>query len=86
MRVFGRVVSLRDDDVCWAAADSTRDMTMSPFAGMGTGSSGQPQDYGKLFKAERDNLEFAEGLYAWGGQEMDSKILCKYGKVGPSRG
>lgn len=68
------------------AADSTRDMAMSPFATMGTAPAGQPQDYVKLFKAERDNLEFAEGLYAWAGEDVDIKILGKYGKLGASRG
>lgn len=66
------------------AADSTRDMTVSPFAAMGTAQAG-PQDYAKLFKAERDNLEFAEGLYVWAGEDMESKILGKYGKLAPSR-
>lgn len=56
-------------------------MTMSPFAGMGTAQGGQPQDYTKLFKTELDNLEFAEGLYTWTGEEMDTKILGKYGKL-----
>jgi len=68
------------------SADSTRDMTVSPFATMGTAQAGQPQDYAKLFKAERDNLEFAEGLYTWAGEDMDTKILGKYGKLAPSRG
>lgn len=61
-------------------------MTTSPFAGVGTAQAGQPQDYAKLFKAERDNLEFAEGLYRWGGEDVDIKILGKYGKLSPSRG
>ena len=52
---------------------------------MGTAQTGQPQDYAKLFKAERDNLEFAEGLYTWVGEDMETKILGKYGKLGPSR-
>ncbi|KIK99270.1 hypothetical protein PAXRUDRAFT_822966 [Paxillus rubicundulus Ve08.2h10] len=66
------------------SADSSRDMTMSPFAAMGTAQPGQPQDFAKLFKAECDNLEFAEGLYAWAGDEMDLKILRKYGKLPPN--
>lgn len=53
---------------------------------MGTAQVGQPQDYAKLFKAERDNLEFSEGLYSWAGEDVDIKILGKYGKLGPSRG
>ncbi|KAF8138599.1 transmembrane protein [Boletus edulis] len=67
------------------SADSTRDMTVSPFATMGTAQAGQPQDYAKLFKAERDNLEFSEGLYTWAGEDIDTKILGKYGKLAPSR-
>jgi hypothetical protein len=67
------------------SAESTRDTTISPFAAMGTAQAGQPQDYAKLFKAERDNLEFAEGLYTWTGEDMETKILGKYGKLGPSR-
>lgn len=61
-------------------------MTMSPFAGMGTVQAGQPQDYAKLFKTELDNLEFAEGLYTWAEEDMDTKILGKYGKLAPNRG
>jgi hypothetical protein len=63
------------------AADSSRDMTASPFAAMGNAQPGQPQDFNKLFKAERDNLEFAEGLHSWVGENMDTKILRKYGKL-----
>jgi len=62
-------------------ADSSRDMTASPFAAMGNAQPGQPQDFNKLFKAERDNLEFAEGLHNWVGENMDIKILRKYGKL-----
>lgn len=56
-------------------------MTASPFAAMGNAQPGQPQDFNKLFKAERDNLEFAEGLHSWVGENMDTKILRKYGKL-----
>lgn len=48
---------------------------------MGNAQPGQPQDFNKLFKAERDNLEFAEGLYSWVADNMDTKILRKYGKL-----
>ncbi|KAH7916343.1 integral membrane protein DUF106-domain-containing protein [Hygrophoropsis aurantiaca] len=65
------------------SADSSRDMTVSPFASMGTAQPGQPQDFTKLYKAERDNLEFAEGLYNWVGQDIDTKVLRKYGKLLP---
>ena len=65
------------------AADSSRDMTASPFAAAGTTAPGQPQDFIKLFKAERDNLEFAEGIYSWVGSDVESRVLAKYGKIPP---
>lgn len=62
------------------AADSARDMTTSPFVATGS-APGQPQDYNKLFKAERDNLEFAEGVYSWVGNDVENRVLRKYGKL-----
>ena len=64
-----------------AAADSSRDMTVSPFAAAGAPQPGQPQDYNKMFKAERDNLEFSEGLYNWVGKDVEERVLRKYGKI-----
>lgn len=58
-------------------------MTASPFASMGSAQLGQPQDFAKLFKAECDNLEFSEGLYAWTGEDIEIKVLQKYGKLSP---
>jgi hypothetical protein len=55
-------------------------MTASPFATAGT-APGQAQDYNKLFKAERDNLEFAEGLYSWVGMDVEDRVLHKYSKL-----
>jgi len=63
------------------SADSSRDMTASPFAAVTAPQPGQPQDYNKLFKAERDNLEFSEGLYSWVGQDVEDRVLRKYGKI-----
>ena len=52
----------------------------TPFAGAGMAAqAGQPQDYNKLFKAERDNLEFSEGLHTWIAADADARILKKYG-------
>jgi hypothetical protein len=62
-----------------AAADSSRDMAQSQFA-MPTG---QPQDYNKLFLAEKDNLELAEGLYTWVGADVERRVLEKYRKLQP---
>jgi ER membrane protein complex subunit 3 len=53
---------------------------MSPFAGAGAPQPGQPQDYVKLFKAELDNLEFSEGLHKWVGDDVEDRILRKYGR------
>jgi len=63
-----------------AAADSSRDMTASPFANAAAAPAG-PQDFNKLFKAEKDNLEFAESLYTWVGKNVEDRVLQKYGKL-----
>lgn len=55
-------------------------MMASPFNVTGGGQPGQPQDFNKLFKAEQDNLEFSEGLYNWVAQDVESRILRKYGR------
>lgn len=52
----------------------------TPFAAAAAAQPGQPQDYNKLFKAERDNLEFSEGLYSWVAQDVETRILKKYGR------
>ncbi|KAF8897429.1 transmembrane protein [Infundibulicybe gibba] len=62
------------------AADSSRDMTASPFATSGAAVPGQAQDFNKLFKAEIDNLQFSEGTFAWVGAGVEDRILEKYGK------
>jgi hypothetical protein len=38
-------------------------------------------DYHKIFSAERDNLQFAEGLYHWLGEDVETRVLRKYGKL-----
>ena len=32
---------------------------------------GQPQDFPKLFKAEKENLALADGLYKWTGEDVE---------------
>jgi len=64
------------------SADSSRDMAASPFAGGGAVAG--PQDYNKLFKAEKDNLEFSEGLHNWVGKDVEKRVLRKYGKLAPA--
>lgn len=54
----------------------------SPFAGaIQQAPPGQPMDYHKIFSAERDNLQFAEGLYNWLGGDVETRVLKKYGKL-----
>jgi len=63
------------------SADSSRDMT-TPFAAAAAAPQPpQAQDFSKLFKAERDNLQFAEGLYAWVGKDIETAVLKKYGRL-----
>ena len=63
------------------AADASRDMA-SPFAAAAAmPQAGQPQDFNKLFKAERDNLKFSEGLHSWIASDVDVRILKKYGRL-----
>jgi len=42
-----------------------------------------PQDYNKLFKQEKENLEFDEGFYKWIGEDVEDRVLRKYGKLPP---
>lgn len=62
-------------------AAAARDMAMSPYAGIPAQQQMQAQDFNKLFKAEIDNLEFAEGLYAWNAEKVEHRILQKYGRL-----
>ncbi len=67
-------------DLNFTAATAPQTMATTPFAG----SAAQPspvQDYVKLFKAEKDNLEFAEGLYNWIGNDVENRVLKKYNKL-----
>ena len=66
--------------VFFLAADSSRDMTASPFAVAASAPTG-PQDYNKLFKAEIDNLEFAQGSYNWVGNGVEDRVLKRYDKL-----
>lgn len=40
-----------------------------------------PQDYNKLFKQEKENLEFDEGQYKWIGEDVENRVLRRYGKL-----
>jgi len=48
---------------------------------MGTPQAAQPQDFNKLLKAERDHLEFAEGVHKWIGDDIETRILKRYGRL-----
>ena len=76
------LLRLISDIIGWPiAADGSKDMMMSPYANAITQGPAQPQDYNKVFKAERDNLELAEGLYKWSGSDVELRVLRKYGKI-----
>ncbi|KAF7332136.1 ER membrane protein complex subunit 3 [Mycena kentingensis (nom. inval.)] len=60
------------------SADSSRDMNANAFA---MPQAAGPQDFNKLFKAEKDNLEFSEGLYGWVGDSVEERVLARYGKA-----
>ena len=59
----------------------SREALLSPFAAAGAPQPGQTQDFNKIFKAERENLEFAEGVYSWIGENVEQRVLKTYGKV-----
>jgi hypothetical protein len=63
------------------SADSSRDMTASPFAGAGASAPGQAQDFNKAFKAECEHLELAQGQYLWIGDDVEDRVLQRYGKL-----
>ncbi|KAG8761448.1 ER membrane complex subunit 3 [Serendipita sp. 396] len=63
------------------AATDQKDLATSPFAGAGAPVMNQPQDYNKLFASESENLQLAQGLYSWIGDDVDSRILRRYGKL-----
>jgi len=64
------------------AADSSKDVAnSSPFAATGQQGVMQAQDYNKLYKAEKDNLELSEGLYTWAAQDVELRVLRRYGKI-----
>ncbi|KAH8106106.1 integral membrane protein DUF106-domain-containing protein [Cristinia sonorae] len=63
------------------SADSSRDMS-TPFAAAAAAPQlGQAQDFSKLFKAEIDNLEFSKGLHSWVADDVETRILKKYGRA-----
>lgn len=54
----------------------------TPFAAAAAAPQlGQPQDYVRLFKAEMDNLEFSKGLHAWVADDVETRVLKKYGRA-----
>lgn len=58
-------------------------MTSSPFASAAAAQSKPvgPQDFSKIFAAEKDNLELAEGLFVWSGEHVEERLLRKWGKL-----
>ncbi|KAG8956640.1 ER membrane complex subunit 3 [Tulasnella sp. 424] len=64
-------------------ADSTNDLASSPFANLGNGapSAAPGQDMHKIFLQEKDSLELAETTYKWVGDDIEDRILAKWGKI-----
>ena len=54
---------------------------MSGMPNLAATTAGVPQDYPKLFKQEKENLEFDEGIYKWIGEDVELRVLRKYGKL-----
>ena len=42
---------------------------------------GQPPDYHKSFAAEKENIKLAQGLHEWPVEDIDVRVLQKYGKL-----
>ena len=69
-------------DISLPKAAVQQDMMMSPYGAPGAGAApGQPQDFVKLFKAEKDNLDLAQGLYHWSGDDVEIRVLQRWGKI-----
>jgi hypothetical protein len=50
---------------------------------MNVATPGVPQDFSKLFKQEKENLDFDAGFYKWVGEDVEDQVLRKYGKLPP---
>ncbi|RKP08653.1 integral membrane protein DUF106-domain-containing protein [Thamnocephalis sphaerospora] len=63
-------IILGEDNV----ADGMRDM--QAMGGMGMAPTGQPQDFNKLFLAEKENLELT--VHRWELDDVEKRVLKKY--------
>ncbi len=63
-----------------SGADATQNLAASPFA-VTAPPVGQPQDFNKLLKAEREHLELAEGMHKWIGDDVETRILKRYSRL-----
>jgi hypothetical protein len=54
---------------------------MTGMPNMAAAAPAIPQDFNKLFKQEKENLEFDEGFYKWIGEDVEVRVLRKYGKL-----
>lgn len=52
---------------------------MMPGAMPGQGQPGQPQDFNKLFLAEKENVMITP--HVWDLEDVEERLLKKYGKV-----
>ncbi|KAJ1923001.1 hypothetical protein IWQ60_006152 [Tieghemiomyces parasiticus] len=62
------------------AADGMRDMQAMGSMGMAPGmGGGQPQNFHKLFLAEKENLDIAN--HRWALNDVENRLLAKYGRA-----
>ncbi|KXN83727.1 ER membrane protein complex subunit 3 [Leucoagaricus sp. SymC.cos] len=73
--VYRLLLGNEDTGVDWQQMSGMPNMTASAPA--------VPQDYNKLFKQEKENLEFDEGFYKWIGEDVEERVLRKYAKLPP---
>jgi len=68
---------------CFPAAASQQqpDLASGAQSQLQQPQPGQPQDYHKLFAAEKENLQLAQGLYKWSVNDIEVRVLQKYGKL-----
>ena len=57
-------------------------MGMGPAQGPQMGPTGQPADMHKIFLSEKENLDLTE--HEWGLENVEMRLLVKYGKLPPS--
>lgn len=82
---FWTMISSTNHHIAAAGAGMNDMAAMGGIAGMGMagmGAPGQPQDFNKIFMAEKENLMITS--HDWELESIEKKVLRKYGKVSHS--